>query len=58
MDIEALSIAKSGAVINEQVGIAVAKLALDSVNEDSQKLTRMMELSVNPSVGSNFDTRV
>ncbi len=58
MDIEALSMLKSQAAVSEKVGIAVTKLAMNAAAGDSQALTKMMELSVNPGIGSNFDQSV
>lgn len=58
MDIAALSIIKSQASLSQNVGIALLKKNMDSANENSQSLIKMMELSVNPSLGSNLDTKV
>ncbi|HEX2927593.1 MAG TPA: YjfB family protein [Ruminiclostridium sp.] len=58
MDIAALSMAESQAQVGEQVGIAVTKLAMNSAKEDSNALSKMMELSVNPNIGRNFDQSV
>lgn len=58
MDIAALSILKSQAAVSQKVGLAVTKLAMNTAEEDSEALAKMMELSVNPHVGSNFDQSV
>ncbi len=58
MDIESLSVNASQAFLKEQAGIAVAKMAMDSASQDAADLTKMMELSVNPSIGKNFDQSV
>lgn len=58
MDIAAASIAMSQASLAQQVGIAVTKKALDTMDDNSQALIKMMELSVNPNVGSQFDATV
>jgi hypothetical protein len=58
MDISALSISMSQASLGEKVGISIAKLAMDTATKDSEGLTKMMELSVNPNVGQNFDKSI
>ncbi|EMS71601.1 YjfB family protein [Ruminiclostridium cellobioparum] len=58
MDIEALSVLKSQAAVSEKASLAVTKLAMNAAEEDSQALTKMMELSVNPNLGGNFDQSV
>ncbi len=58
MDIEALSMLKSQAAVSEKASLAVTKLAMNAANEDSQALAKMMELSVNPNLGGNFDQSV
>lgn len=58
MDIAALSVVKSQASVGQQVGLAVTKLAMETATENASELTKMMELSVNPNVGGNFDQSV
>lgn len=58
MDIAALSIIKSQAALSQNVGLAITKLVISNAEQDSQALTKMMELSVNPHIGSNFDQSV
>lgn len=58
MDIEALSMLKSQAAVSEKASLAVTKLAMNAADEDSQALAKMMELSVNPNLGGNFDQSV
>lgn len=58
MDIASLSVSMSQAKLASNVSVSLAKLAMDSVSEDFQDLTKMMELSVNPNIGSNFDESV
>ena len=40
------------------VGVAMLKNALDAQEQMGAEMTKMMEQSVNPSVGSNLDLRV
>lgn len=58
MDIAALSLIKSQASVGLQVGLAVTKLAMETATENANELTKMMELSVKPNIGGNFDQSV
>jgi len=58
MDIAALSTSVSQVSLGQQVGVSVAKLAMENAMQDSEELTKLMELSVNPNVGNNFDQSV
>ncbi len=58
MDIAAVSISMSQASLAQNVNIAVAKLAMNNMNQKGADLTKMMELSVNPGLGSNFDVSI
>lgn len=40
------------------VGTAVLAKTMDTVEQNGAALTKMMEMSVNPSVGGNFDMSV
>ncbi len=65
MDIAALSMGLSQMKVSQNAGLAVMKMAMNQAtgeNTDVLELldanTKMLELSVNPSVGSNFDASV
>ena len=58
MDIGALSTMNTQASVGVQVGVAVTKLAMDTATQDSDDLTKMMEMSVNPNIGKNFDQSI
>jgi len=58
MDIAALSIAMSQASLGQQVGVSIAKMAMRTATQNGENFTKMMELSVNPNVGGNFDTSI
>ncbi len=58
MDVAAVSISMSQASLAQNVNIAVAKLAMNSMTQKGADLTKMMELSVNPGLGSNFDVSI
>ncbi len=61
MDIAAVSMALSSARLNSEVGVAVLSKAMDSNESMGEGIVSMidkqsMEHSVNPNIGSNFDT--
>jgi hypothetical protein len=58
MDTAALSVSMSQASLGQQVSLAVTKLAMDTTTENSDGMRKMMELSVNPNVGQNFDVSI
>jgi len=58
MDIAALSMGLSQMKIAQVVSIGVVKIAMDTAEGQMTDLTRMMEQSVNPAVGSNIDLSV
>lgn len=63
MNIPELSTALANMELSEKVGIAVLAKALDTAEVTGDTLVQMMdrsmmELSVNPSVGSNIDIMV
>jgi hypothetical protein len=58
MDIAALSSSMSQSSLFQQVGISLEKMSLNTLNDNSQSLIKMMELSVNPNLGSKLDVRV
>jgi len=56
--VAALSISMNQSSLSQQVGIAVTKKAMTTSEESAQALIKMMELSVNPNLGSNIDVSV
>ncbi len=58
MDIAALSTSMSLADVNSQVGIAVLAKNLDTIETMGDGMKKMMEMSVNPTLGANFDVTV
>lgn len=58
MDIAALASISKYTELRQSVSTAVARLAMDQSESQSQDLLRMMETSVNPDVGVNIDIRV
>lgn len=58
MDIAELSIVMHTAQVQSDVGTAVMKQSLDSYETLGENMTKMMELSVTPDIGSNFDISV
>lgn len=57
MDIPALSISMNQTQLVENVDIALMKKAMDVSTDNNQSLVKMMELSVNPNLGSNLDLK-
>lgn len=58
IDIPAYSVANASMNIMSQVSVAMLDKTLDMQKSMGDSLTRMMELSVNPSIGGNIDIRV
>ncbi len=58
MDIAALSVLKSQASMGQAVGLAIAKLSMNTTEQASEAMKKMLELSVNPNLGGNFDQSV
>lgn len=58
MDIPALSISLNSIQTNNDIGVAVLAKSLDMMDIQGDSLKKMMELSVNPNVGQNFDFSV
>lgn len=58
MDIAALSISMSLADVNSQVGMAVLAKNLDTIETMGDGMKKIMEMSVNPNLGANFDVTV
>jgi hypothetical protein len=58
MDIAALSMAMSQSRVQESVGIAVMKLAMDTSKETATQMTEMTKyVAVDPNRGQHFDAR-
>lgn len=58
MDIAALSVVMKNADLTQNVSLAVTKKAMDVSEGNAQDLIKMMELSVNPNLGSTLDIKV
>lgn len=46
------------AMLKQQISISVQKLAMDTTAQNTDELRKMLEQSVNPSVGANIDFQV
>ena len=55
MDIAALSMGMSQQNIMSQIGVAVLDKSLSTVSSATDSMVKMMEQSVNPSLGQNID---
>ena len=58
MDIAALSMSLSQMKVANQASISVFKLTMDTAQEQMEDMTKIMEQSVNPHVGSNLDLKL
>lgn len=57
-DIASLSMVMAQERIQQDIGTAVLAKSLDVFEGAGEDMTKMMELSVNPAVGSNVDVSV
>lgn len=58
MDIAALSMSLASVNLQNQIGTAVMKLTMDTVEQVSDGMKQMMEQSVTPYIGGNIDISV
>ncbi len=58
MDIAALSISMKQSQLSQQVSLALVKKTMEVSTENTQALIKMMELNVNPNLGSKIDFMV
>jgi len=58
MDITALALDWSSAKLQNQVATQVLSMSMDDSKALGEQMAKTLELSVNPSVGSNFDVSV
>lgn len=61
MDISSLSVLSmqtSALQASDQIGVAMLKKTLETVETDNTNMIKMMEQSVNPNLGKNIDLRV
>ena len=57
MDIGALSMIMSQSRVQQDVGIAVLKMAMDTGKEDATQITDMLKnVAIDTNVGQNLDT--
>ncbi len=61
MDVTALAVDINNLKLSNDVGISVLKKAMDVTKEQSSALLeeiKELELSINPAIGSNVNTRI
>ncbi|WP_446897194.1 YjfB family protein [Clostridium sp. LBM24168] len=59
MDVAALSIVMSQSKVQQDAGMAVMKMAMDSGKETAAQMTKMMsDISIDPNLGNNVDRLV
>ncbi|WP_313568851.1 YjfB family protein [Acetoanaerobium noterae] len=57
MDIAALSMSLSQMKVAQEASVSVMKLAMDTAQGQMQDLTKIMEQSVNPNLGTSIDIK-
>ena len=59
MDVAALSMVMSQASVQQNIGIAVMKMAMDTGKENAAQITETMKIVAgDPNLGGNFDVSV
>ncbi|ANX13690.1 putative motility protein [Fictibacillus arsenicus] len=58
MDIAALSIAMNQSQVQQQASISVMKMAINTAEQNGAELTKMLEQSVQPHLGSSIDLKL
>lgn len=58
MDVAALSVAMHQGKLQQEVGFAVMKKAMESAKANTDALITNLEQSVNPNVGRNIDLKI
>jgi Putative motility protein len=58
VDIAALSVAMNQSQIQQQASLSVMKIAMNTAEQNSADLTKMLEQSVQPHIGSQIDIKL
>lgn len=58
MDIPALSMAMANSQVRADASCQVLKLSMEQTEQVGEQMIKMMELSVNPELGSNLDVKL
>jgi Putative motility protein len=58
MDIAALSVMMNQSQIQQQASLSVMKMAMNTAEQNSVELTKMLEQSVQPHLGSSIDLKL
>jgi hypothetical protein len=58
MDIAALSVMMNQSQIHQQASLSVMKMAMNTAEQNSVELTKMLEQSVQPHLGSSIDLKL
>ncbi len=53
-----MSMSMSQANLMNQISTQVLSMSLDTLEESASEITKLMESSVNPNLGSNFDIQI
>jgi Putative motility protein len=58
MDIAALSVMMNQSQLKQQASISVMKMAMNTAEQNGAELTKMLEQSVQPHLGSSIDLKL
>jgi Putative motility protein len=58
MNIAALSVFKNQSQIQQQASLSVMKMAMNTTEQNSVALTKLLEQSVQPHLGSSIDLKL
>lgn len=58
MDIAALSVMMNQSQLQQQASISVMKMAMNKAQQNGAELTKMLEQSVQPHLGSSIDLKL
>jgi hypothetical protein len=58
MDIAALSVVINQSQVQQQASLSVMKMAMNTAEQNSVELTKMLEQSIQPYLGSSIDLKL
>jgi hypothetical protein len=58
MDIAALSVLMNQSQVQQQASLSVMKMAMNTAQQNGTELTKMLEQSVQPHLGSSIDLKL
>jgi RNA-splicing ligase RtcB len=58
MDIAALSVMMNQSQVQQQASLSVMKMAMNTAEQNGAQMTKMLEQSVQPHLGSSIDLKI